>query len=842
MVRNQSMSIRTRIDEIVDYYDEDLEYVDERSYIKIARGTNAGMYKTNASAESRYGASTQTDIAGYDKIYVQGLGTNAQKIDDAGAESSEQIANGIYLDGGQTAYVYLTFKVKKDEIDGEKWVKLDEQIQSGEAIGVGKENIVEVNGYSTIYADGTTVPNVGDVSGKPAGIVDRDSTPGNLNANDVPKDGTIRYEKFEDDTDKAPNIRIVLYRDDAANRVISGTVWEDERTKKVGVATVADGIKGEDETLINGVTVQLVELMENGQEFVWREFGSDLTGPSSVGNGTGTGTKDTETPIINAFNLVQNYVFGEEKDGTYAFKSFIPGKYVVRFIYGDTIRTVTPESLGGLNEKSYNGQDYKTTTYQNGVEQHILNEQNQVQGYTSYEWRKASTWLNGQETLGDVLTTVTTFRDDSSNNETANAAANQLKAYLYDITNSDVNANVSDAKDIESRRNQVNDYSDNDVTNYIAEVLASHKADYTTMNDRNQLLNDLMQNTKMVAETGLMVVEFEYDRDESANQVENNRATYNILNVNLGLEERPKAALTLEKEVTNVKLTLADGSILFDAKATANNVLWKDHKAYDTGYEDNFIDKDKFGSIENIRNENASKFGLVQLSMDEELMHGATIKISYNMTVTNVGEVDYKENSFYYRGIVQDVNNVVTTRADKVLDYVPNNLQFYANDNADWSLIEKDTILSQGLVNSTLESEIEKYNTIIVTEKLNKDLVPSLYKDKQNRNAEDSTSIPLVLTQLITSENDTDDLTYRNIAEIVQISNTIGRRQEYSVVGNQNPTQDPAELDTDRAEIIKILPPFGNAGLYIIIALTVIMAALILTGGVIFIKKKVLKK
>ena len=68
-------------------------------------------------------------------------------------------------------------------------------------------------------------------------------------------------------------------------------------------------------------------------------------------------------------------------------------------------------------------------------------------------------------------------------------------------------------------------------------------------------------------------------------------------------EPRPKAALTLEKEVTNVKLTLADGSILFDAKATANNVLWKDHKVYDTGYKDNLLEKDKFGSIENIRNE-----------------------------------------------------------------------------------------------------------------------------------------------------------------------------------------------------------------------------------------------
>ena len=33
----------------------------------------------------------------------------------------------------------------------------------------------------------------------------------------VPKDGNIKYENFEDDTDKAPNIRLILYRDPDGN-------------------------------------------------------------------------------------------------------------------------------------------------------------------------------------------------------------------------------------------------------------------------------------------------------------------------------------------------------------------------------------------------------------------------------------------------------------------------------------------------------------------------------------------------------------------------------------------------------------------------------------------------
>lgn len=834
MVRNQAASIRARVDELVDYYDQDLEYIDERSYIQIKQSRNdaaqKGIYSVKASNNSRYSGNTTTKINGYDNLYVTGL-ANLSNND-----------NNNYLAAGQTAYVYLTFKVKKDTIDGEDWVKLDEEIESGNAIGVGKENIVEVNGYTTQYAKGTKVPNVGDVSFKPAGIVDRDSNSGNLADTGIQKDNTNKsvFEKFEDDTDKAPNIRIILYRDDDTTRVISGNVWEDTRNETIGVTTTGDGKQDKKDTLINGVTVQLVELMENGSEYVWREFGDNNTekqgqlgGSNTIGKGTGSGTVSSETPIINAFNLVKNYDFESKHDGTYVFKSFMPGKYVVRFIYGDTVRTVTPESLkvGGLNKKSYNGQDYKSTTYQEGITQN-----------KTYTWRERSSWNLGQETLGKVLTEVTTFKQDASNNETANAKVDSKiqKGYLYDITASDKMTNVSDAKDIESRRNEVVDYSDNDVTNYIAEVLASHKTDYDTMNDRTQLLNDLMTNTKMIAETGMMVIELEYDTIGTDGNKKDNK--YKIQNVNLGLEERAKAQLAIDKEVTNVKLTLADGSILFDAKNTASNVLWKDHKAYNVGYKGNFMDESKFGSIMNIRNKNASKFGLIQLTMDEELMHGATVEITYQVTVSNVGEVDYKDNLFYYTGNKSNNAKVVTTRANQVIDYVANNLQFNSSNNSNWKVMNQDEIKTQGLVNTKLDEQVAKYNTIIVTENLGKELVPSLYKDKVDKNAEDSVSVPLVLTQLITSENDSDDLTYRNLVEIVKTSNTVGRRMEYSVVGNQDPEKAPQELDSDIAEVVRILPPFGNAGIYYIIATITLVVIGMVIVGIIFIKKKVLKK
>ena len=115
-----------------------------------------------------------------------------------------------------------------------------------------------------------------------------------LNPTDVPKDGAIKYENFENDTDKAPNIRIILNRDNL--RTVEGTVFEDTRNVDEQNARVGDGLK-DNETGINGVRVQLVELRQGKDgktyEYIWKEVLS--------------GNTDSTTPIINNSGLVPNY-------------------------------------------------------------------------------------------------------------------------------------------------------------------------------------------------------------------------------------------------------------------------------------------------------------------------------------------------------------------------------------------------------------------------------------------------------------------------------------------------------------------------------------------------------
>ena len=274
--------------------------------------------------------------------------------------------------------------------------------------------------------------------------------------------------------------------------------------------------------------------------------------------------------------------------------------------------------------------------------------------------------------------------------------------------------------------------------------------------------------------------------------------------------------------------------------------MWREHKPHEFIMVENMISEDPMVAVRN-NNSYDAQYGLIQMSMDEELMHGASIKISYEITVTNKGELDFDENSFYYTGKVANVNSIVKTTPIKLVDYVANNLQFYKIDNDNWDVIDTNTLAvddPSSYVNHKLADSVKQYNTVIQTNATSKianvELVPELYKEFDNSSVASVTDT-LVLSQLITSENKTDDLTYRNIVEIVESHNTIGRRNVYSIAGNQDPMKDSQEVDTDVAQIVRILPPFGNGGVPYIAAAIILGSSLILIAGIVFIRKKILK-
>ena len=769
-IRNRSENIAAAVTEVVDYYDADYTYVQDRSYLGDNAGNKIGnVYLKDAS---RYGVETQTTIAGYKNLYITGDQSYSNATNDAVTSNMFPLSDP---DSNKDVYFYVTFMVNKDAARN---ILLDEDAASGTAKGVGKENIAEINGYKSYYGQKAKAPNTDNSqtqqeykTGDIAGIADCNSTPGNLNPTDVPKDGVIKYENFENDTDKAPNIRIILNRDNL--RTVEGTVFEDTRNVDEQNARVGDGLK-DNETGINGVRVQLVELRQGKDgktyEYIWKEVLS--------------GNTDSTTPIINNSGLVPNYTIDTANaDGKYKFTSFAPGNYIVRFIYGSGESTVLgttytnyntgneeenpvtnlhasqegykkkTEGSGysassaniGLNKNSYNGQDYKSTSYQVGVNNGSGAYTNNKTG--SYEYNFSEADKGQYSDAKDIMN-----KDDNVVNVAPNVD------YLVNCNNA---------------RKNVEAYSNGDMTNHLAEILASYESipEYNgtkyTAEEMKNLLNEFMKNTYMIAESGKIDVNFEYNRNGEEPGVTNTSGTghdnigkenyqmagyYVLKDLDLGLVQRPKAQLKVTKQITNVKLTLANNSTLFDASARATNVLWVDHKAHgqDT---DNVYSTDKNYNnslmLNPVVRQNSTNKGKVQLTMDEELMHGSTLQITYAITVANVGEVDYNEEQFYYTGKVADTSTIVKTDPRVLVDYVGtqvhdynsnddntatrNNLQFNKAQNPDWNTISSADLLNNGLLNTGLKDNVNKYTDghIITTTAASKGLIPVI-ADQRN--------------------------------------------------------------------------------------------------------------
>ena len=886
-IRNRSENIAAAVTEVVDYYDADYTYVQDRSYLGDNDGNKIGnVYLKDAS---RYGVETQTTIAGYKNLYITGDQSYSNAANDTVTSNMFPLSDP---DSNKDVYFYVTFMVNKDAARN---ILLDEDAASGTANGVGKENIAEINGYKSYYGQKAKAPNTDNSqtqqeykTGDIAGIADCNSTPGNLNPTDVPKDGVIKYENFENDTDKAPNIRIILNRDNL--RTVEGTVFEDTRNVDEQNARVGDGLK-DNETGINGVRVQLVELRQGKDgktyEYIWKEVLS--------------GNTDSTTPIINNSGLVPNYTIDTANaDGKYKFTSFAPGNYIVRFIYGSGESTVLgttytnyntgneeenpvtnlyasqegykkkTEGSGysassaniGLNKNSYNGQDYKSTSYQVGVNNGSGAYTNNTTG--SYQYNFSAADQGKYSDAKDIM---------NKNDNVVNIAPNA--DYLVDCNNA---------------RKTVEAYSNGDMTNHLAEILASYESipEYNgtkyTAEEMKNLLNEFMKNTYMIAESGKIDVNFEYNRNGEEPGVTNTSGTghdnigkenyqmagyYVLKDLDLGLVQRPKAQLKVTKQITNVKLTLANNSTLFDASARATNVLWIDHKAHgqDTG---NVYSTDKNYNnslmLNPVVRQNSTNKGKVQLTMDEELMHGSTLQITYAITVANVGEVDYNEEQFYYTGKVADTSTIVKTDPRVLVDYVGtqvhdynsnddntatrNNLQFNKAQNPDWNTISSADLLNNGLINTRLTDNVNKYTDghIITTTAASKGLIPVIadqrnVKDKIAKAFKDDpmnalntvnstqsvSGVQLILTQMITQDSSSDDRIYNNMTELVTTQNTVGRKMSYSVVGNQDPTMEPREIDADDSQEVVILPPFGNTHIFYVLGGAI---ALILIAGI----------
>ena len=149
-------------------------------------------------------------------------------------------------------------------------------------------------------------------------------------------------------------------------------------------------------------------------------------------------------------------------------------------------------------------------------------------------------------------------------------------------------------------------------------------------------------------------------------------------------------------------------------------------------------------------------------------------------------------------------------------------------------------------VENNLKAKIEEIN--------NNTTLDNMQKAEQIKIAKSSyeafaSEIILTVTKTVSAQDDSDNMAYDNLAEIVKIENSVGRRDMSVVVGNAVPKNDEftealKERDSSATELITFTPPTGievEEGRTTQILILVITSLAIVIGGIIIIKKKVLK-
>lgn len=652
---NTSELTDVSINEFMDYYDKSFSMVGletdgkkVEAYISTADQKDTAREKKTVAETPYYrklaANNSYSDLYSWNKEddlknkYIDGLGDNDKATGDltfeklpenggykvakcsglsALAGNKKTVDDKLTLEPGESFEVYITYEVDKEGYDK---IQNSEQASRDNLLNE-KSNIAEVSRFTSVYTEEalarhkTTRYKAGQISGR----VDRDSAPDNINLAAKDSDGKLDSKFFEDDTEAAPVLRVTLKNEDNV-RKLNGVVWEDGRDDN----GEANGVYDSGEKVIPNVDVQLVEKIKVDPK--------DLQpGGKLYGKIININTLDYEFEYIWPDKSFDNDTYTSKAvtnaNGEYEFKDFLSGNYVVRFEYGNKEETL-----------QYNGQDYKNTAYQANMTNDPAKKNDKGEIYS-----------------GTVDGTVNGTAD--SNILSADNVRSTLNNQWHDLSNGTQatalnNARVSDARDYEPRRLNVDAYS-RTITNKNAEVLAGYvdEKDTNLTNEYKQLLSnnkaELIDKTSMVANTAKFVVDIENQKEinyqPNVSTTEGNKSGnevhyYIIPNIDFGLTRRPETRLYIQKEINKIELLKNDGKdvVLTVTCDDEGNII----KSGDTTSSDATVRADKITEI-NKSLLTAGTQGFKYIAVEASYLRGLQVKLTYKIDVINKSEVDY---------------------------------------------------------------------------------------------------------------------------------------------------------------------------------------------------------
>jgi hypothetical protein len=837
-ITNQSeTSMPTKIDEVVSYFDRNY-YSYSNEYTTTAGNKIKGItatYTDNSNPEN----SGEKDVKVYtDTIY----GTNSVGTGNLSTKTNMtdltdmyiRFADNILLEGQDKVTINITYSLGYNSDDDNKFSCtygngdnsaskiLQDKLSNGGT--VEPQVITEINGYSTYtnkkYDGNVTCTNyakhytrINNENYRKIVALDANSIPGNISDSQLEKATSGKVE--ENDWDRAA---MIIFQDPNAenppssggNRTITGNVWETNNSADTYYKSETPTYNNDNNGTIEGLTVQLIELKTN-----------------------------KETGEVEEYIRAQT---NTNSDGSYTFTGYIPGDYVVRFVYGDKYI------------ESSNG----TFTLDKGVKV------TDASGNTSYEDKTFNYVYNGQF-----------YQSAKSNPNTNN------EKYWY---NTNTDTRYSDAYDEANIRYAVNELLNND-DEYTYYNVSKIVGESVTTN------GNLVEGYIVNAYTSKIEVEVECATTETS--ASNQNPGYTINNIDFALTKRTESNVEVKKEVTHIKLTLSNqNEPLIDASVEdirAGNVpATKQSGAEDADieidlssealigaqlditYKITVTNNSEYDSVRYFKDSNGNLLTLELYEEDDEIPVSSVYYEDGKIRIYNKNDNDYTVDdgnnvismNKEYTAISVIANNVAkfklgttelkecsgqatttiptTARVMQIADYIPGNLSLSngAAVNQQWSLI--DTYTEDDGTNQRdefIKTYYQGYNDNY--EISSEDATTAGYiavANSQNNliNAEissggDSRSTEIVLSASLTGDIELDTQNYENTVRLVQLHNTVSKVQELN----------SAKVKYTSGKVI-IKDPDGGTTINYLPILIGLIAIAIISGGIVLIKKFVL--
>ena len=339
-------------------------------------------------------------------------------------------------------------------------------------------------------------------------------------------------------------------------------------------------------------------------------------------------------------------------------------------------------------------------------------------------------------------------------------------------------------------------------------------------------------NRSMDSITPKMKIGVEYEDAYTASS--GDQYTYEIKNIDFGIVRRPIQSIQLTKRVSAMKVTLANDQVISDVTIdeSGNITGEKSHLTY-------------MGPA----NGNS---GFIKAELDNELIQGAKLEVTYEFKFENQSEVDVINPNYYTFGSEAmsksdntnfelkagnetkgwaNKSEVVWTQANKLIDYLDRNWGYEENKNTNWKAMTKEELEEKykgTLVNADIFGETSSINNriILYTEELyNQQCCPG-----------ENSKVNLQVSKALSTA---DEISLENETEIIEVEKD-GGSKIVQIPGSFVPGTTPQEPDEDWAETVIVTPSTGK-NLNFILPISIGISALVILGtGIIVIKKKVI--